>query len=339
MNDLQLATDPSRSHWQRSTSPLLLAEVDRLLAVLSVKGVPLSPESCLKEMIIPLDADNNDIVTSAIVVHACLRARRAGLPLYVLDAEAAVALANTELAEEEALGSLRLPHEGFYISLPPGLFSMEDSRSGQHSLEGIWVCYADVSEWAAGPGVTPGTCVQVVLIGRAKGSRESWAGFMEPEDSIRHVFLGPWSVPSVIFRQAVDRQSTQLVCNLLWALENGYLKAERVTPLVPKSPGKRKVQERKGYGLRPYTVIHLAERAKKAAAEREAGAAAEGGSVRAHLVRGFWNRYWVLAPDGPTYAEKTRPDGVVLHQVRRWIPPMKRGSGETPESKQYKVRM
>lgn len=338
MNPIALATDPSRTHWQRSTSPLILAEVDRLLASFERKGLPLSPEGCLRVMVIPEDALPQDVVTSAIVVHARLRARRAGLPLYVVDAEAASALAETDLPDEDALGTLRLPHEGMYIAVPPGLFTMEDTRSGTHALEGIWVCMSEVSAHTAGPGVTPGPCVQVVLIGKAKGSRETWLGFEEPEDSIRHVALGPWSRTEVLFRQAIDRQGLHLVINLLWALENGYLATERVTPSIPKSEGKRKVQERRGWGLRPYTVIRLSEKAKRAASERSDGVH-EGGHVRAHVVRGFWNRYWVLVPDGPTYGERTREDGKVLHQVRRWIPPMRRGHGETRESTQYKIKM
>jgi hypothetical protein len=335
MNDVDLALDPSRSYWQRWGSPLLLSEVSRIDREIVARGVPLSLESVLGSLILPGDAINADILTSAMVVHARARAQRCGRPLYVLDAEAAKALSETDLPDEN-LGALRLPHEGFYIAVPPGMFHMEDPRSGTHELEGIHVCESLVTPGMARADVVAGPAVDLVLIGRAKGSRKAWLGFEEPEDSIRFVTLGAWSEPARIFKSPVDKVSLHLVVNLLWALENGYLATERIEPPTPKSPGKIKILSRRGWGLHPYTTIRLG---KKAHAARDAASTGTGGSVRAHTVRGYWNRYWVLTPDSPTYGIKTREDGKILSAVRRWIPPSVRGQGETPESKQYRVRL
>lgn len=334
MNAVDAALDPSRSYWQRWNSPLLLGEVARIDREIVAQGLPLSLEAVLRSLVLPGNAVDADVLTSGMVVHARARAQRCGRPLYVLDAEAAKALAETDLPDEN-LGALRLPHEGFYIAVPPGMFHMEDPRSGTHELEGIHVCESLVTPGMARAEVVPGPAVDLVLIGRAKGSRKAWLGFEEPEDSIRFVTLGAWSRPERIFQSPVDRASLHLVVNLLWALENGYLATERVEPPKPKSPGKLKILARRGWGLHPYTTIRLG---KKAHVARE-GSEGPGGGVRAHTVRGYWNRYWVLVPDSPTYGTKTREDGKVLHAVRRWIPPSVRGQGETPESKQYRVRL
>lgn len=335
MNSVAMALDPNRSYWQRWNSPLMLDMVEGLNRDVIESGMPLSIWSVLRALLLPPDAKIEDIKTTAILNHARIRAHRAGRPLYVLDADAAHALAETDIPEG-SLGSLRLPHEGFFLALPVGMFEMEDPTTGLHSLEGIHVCESLITPELSSASVPVGPAVDMVLVGKAKGSRVAWLGYTEPDDTIRFATLGAWSDASVLSTTGADKAALHIVVNLLWALENGYLEAEKVVPKSPKSPGKLKVLARRGYGLHPYTVIRLGKKAKSASAE---ASSPSGSKVKAHTVRGYWNRYWVLVAEGPTYGEKTREDGKKLFSIRKWIPPSKRGEGETLQSRQYRVRL
>ena len=329
--DYRAAVDPSRSYWQRWTSPFALGTVDILLATFARDGIDLNATAILQRVDLPGDVPDCDAVTTAIVMHARCRTRRAGLPLFVLDEACAVALAETDLPDE-TIGELRLPHEGFYIAIPPTIGTISDPTTGDHVVEGIHVC-EDHAFVKSRNRVE--SAVSIVAIGRAKGYRptsQTW-GLPEADDSIRHVTFAADAEINQITREEIDRKILRIALNLVWALEGKYLTAERVTPKAPKSPGKLKVLARRGFGLHPYTILRLSRKAESA----RGPAYPTGRHVSAHIVRGHWRSYWTLTPaDAPTYGAKFRDDGKKLDRIRHWIPPFVRGEGDV-KPQTYKV--
>ena len=121
MSALSEYLDPTRSHWQRARSPLKTDVIQQMLHDLDKMGIPLEIGSILKILLRHVDAFNDpdhlraDYMTTAMLLHAQAKAQRAGWPLYVLDRDAAVALAETALPDTAHLGDVRLPHEGLYV--------------------------------------------------------------------------------------------------------------------------------------------------------------------------------------------------------------------------------
>ena len=123
--------------------------------------------------------------------------------------------------------------------------------------------------------------------------------------------------------------------NLFHLLQDRQLTTTEVVPQVPKSPKKLKRLQRKGLSTRPYTLISLTEPAKPRKTTHEP----TGRTLRAHIRRGHWKRYWVLDADGRrVLAESISKTGKPLYQIAKWIRPHVVGKG-TPGPRNYKVTL
>lgn len=338
--NLRLSLDPSRSHWQRWNTPDNLEMDQRELERFEKEGKTLCSRVLLHDLArtsaILGDHESHSLLATAIAWQARLRCTRAGRPLYVLDPACAMALCKTDLPAE-TIGEVKFPHEAFYLSIPIGVATLEDPDSGTHDLEAILVA-ADRAADRANPSVETDV-TSIVAFGKAKGTRPGALGIPEPNDTISWVTMAP----TTNFEHLIGLEDStaimlRIVVNFASALSGGYLEVESVKPREPKSEGKRKVLERRGFGLHPYRVIHLGRKARQNSEgrDRETGTDAR---ITAHWVRGYWQGYWKLDANGdPVYGSKIREDGKTLHRIRHWIAPRIQGAGEVPTSKVTYVR-
>lgn len=289
---------------------------------------------------------------SAYISYALVEWVNAGSQYWKLDADVVEAFLKTE----PPIGMLeelpRLPHRAVYCEVPPGMYSIWNEQTGFHDAWGFYIV-EDLMLVDPESGDA--------RMNRGGGSYDPTTGDWRRAitliacGEIREAHLGPTGVnydDALIFGKWADtkdlagenfppmKDTWRLAINLLIALQGGYLGMKKMTPLSDKkSPGKRKILERKG--ICDHTVISLSAKAKtaqkaSAAAEKEEGSTR---AVRPHIRRGHWRKTWVLDPkDDAVVSKQEREDKAPLHAVLRWIPPTQVGKGD-PAPKTVRVKL
>ena len=290
-----------------------------------------------------------------LVTWGLIQWRKSHRPIYVLDADLAYALANTEPPEDAFDELLRLPFDGLYVAVPP-VFTVYNEDTGDHPVEGFFLMNDSGKEDAE---CRPTHSVTIISVGSAKkgavveeGVRRMYESIGREEladelnDALQYSPIYPGENPlKTRFSKEEHnglRLCTRIAVNLLMALHS----TKRITakkkdpPKLPTSSSKRAKLER-NWSTLPYTQLSftkLTGMGEEEAKEREAKQTirAEGNErakVRAHIVPGHWNRYWVtkkkVGPNDKPDGEQTdATTGETLYRVRRWLLPYIRGEGK-----------
>lgn len=288
---------------------------------------------------------------SAYISYALVEWVNAGRQYWKLDKDVVEAFLKTE----PPIGMLndlpRLPFRALYCEVPPGMYQIFNDLTGFHDAWGFYIVddlmlvdpeTNDSRMNRGGAPFDPATgvwkrAITLIAVGEI---REAQMGVMGVNYDDALVF-GKWADTADLAGENFPpmKDTWRLAINLLIALQGGYLGMKKMTPLSDKkSPGKRKILERKG--ICDHTVISLSKKAREA--QRVVGREKDessGRTIRAHTRRGHWRKTWVLEPaDDAVVASQEREGKAPLHAVLRWIPPTQVGKGE-PTQKTVRVKL
>lgn len=285
----------------------------------------------------PLTQENP---ASAYISYAVVEWSEAGKPYWKLDKDVVEAFLKTE----PPIGMLedlpRLPFRCLYCEVPQGMYTIYNDQTGDHDAWGFYIVEdlmlvdpetgdARMNRDGAPFDPTTGTWRRAITLIAVGEIREAQEGVMGVNYDDALVF-GKWADTTDLASENFPpmKDTWRLAINLLIALQGGYLGMKKMTPLSDKkSPGKRKILERRG--VCDHTVISLSKKAREAQRVVSKEKEDTGRTVRAHIRRGHWRKTWVLEPkDDAVVAKKEREDKTILHAVLRWIPPTQVGKGE-----------
>jgi hypothetical protein len=256
-----------------------------------------------------------------------------------IEPNTAKALLRTELPFDRFPFFPRLPFQGLYLSLPKGIFQLENVNGGSlHDIEGFYL--AEEHIWDSKAQIW-NECILVV------GVAENVDGVHPYYEKVFSYFFLFKDKP---FEKSKDNDLVGIseliiiVVNLLWALHTKHLRQVAIEPRLPRSPGKRKKRSRQGLTMRPYSVVQLTE-PRRASRSSQVPLNSRKQCLRPVVVRGHWRSYWVLDPNEETVLEvkerkRTKSTAKAkdlgqLHRVSRWIHPyiINADLGDSPTSK------
>jgi hypothetical protein len=289
---------------------------------------------------------------TAYISYALVEFVQAGKPYWKLDQDVVEAFLKTDPPIDMLDELPRLPHRGLYCEVPAGSYQIHNEETGYHDAWGFYLVEdlmlvdpetgdARMNRAGNGNGLNPFTgewrrAITLIACGEIRNATISEVG-VNYDDAL---VFGKWADTTDLAGENFPplRETWRLAINLLIALQGGYLGMRKMTPLSDKkSPGKRKILERKG--ICDHTVISLSKKARAAQKVARSDEKADGRKVRAHVRRGHWRRTWVLDPsDDAVVAKQEREGKSTLHAVLRWIPPTHVGVGPV-ETKPAIVRL
>jgi len=281
-------------------------------------------------------------------------------PKYVLEEELAWALVNTRPPMENFDLLPRVPVSGMYVVVPP-IFHIFNSESGQHKIEGFYLCenlvrcHADsakrgqkidettpLADLVQQPGVT------IVAVGEDKQAGYADKNSLAPVDDALFTFHllpgGPLKVGEMAPEQLGHQELVYMVTNLLYLLQRtkGQI-TEIIEDLAPHLRGEdrkiRRERERenaKGRSCLPHTILRLSEKAK--ASQKSSGTGGTEKDLARHIVAGHIHSYWVSNPEDQPVLSTKEEGGKKKHLVHKWLLPYWRGSGDAASSKTVLVK-
>ena len=261
---------------------------------------------------------------------------RSDRPILRLSDELRDLLLRTEIPQEPLDKMPEIPFDGFYLVVDGG-YTIVDNVTGDHEIEGIYVCKDKMYRSKEDREVVDG--LQVLAVGEDKGGAPA-SGLMR-NDTLTYFAIVDKVRLDLLYDSALSIQETlRVVLNLLllWNSERSPIVTKSVTPPTPKSPGKKKRMERRGVSTAKYIRLELERGYLQKDVVRDA---IEGwdGPTHIAMVRGFFRRYWVAEkPESQILGEKTSHTGKTLYLIRRFVAPHRAlRRGEAPETNTYEV--
>ncbi len=312
------------------------AEAGNIYEKLSKTGLSSSGEiGALLEDLKVAPEDESSFEVTMRVSWSVVQWVRSGRPLLKITPELRDMLLQTE-PPEEALDVLpEIPFEGFYL-LVEG-FTLWDTSSGRHQVEGIHVCKDKMRLKSTDVDGREG--LMIIAVGEDKGGGKK--GLLR-NDTLQFFGIVP-DKKLDFWKDNLEgmKETLQVVLNLLflWNAEDSPITSKTVTPQAPKSPGKRKKLERRGYSLVKYVSLGLKKGYLDHGVSKDE-VANWTGETHIAVVRGFFRRYSVSEPGEAQVLKKTETSsGKTLYQIRRFIKPHKAlRRGAAPQPNTYEIK-
>ena len=295
-----------------------------LMYVMGMEELKLDPEM----------APAHEVTGRAMWAHVqWVRSER---PILRLSDELRDVLLRTEIPREPLDKIPEVPFDGFFLVVDGG-YTLRDAATGEHEIEGIYVCRDRVYKTKKREEIVDG--LQIVAVGEDKGGKVA-SGWMRNDTLTYFTIVGGVNLTELYDGSISVKETLQVVLNLLllWNSERSPVVTKSVTPPTPKSPGKRKKLERRGLSVSKYIRLEIREGYLKTEVARD-GVEGWDGPTHVALVRGFFRRYWVTEkPEAQILGEKISSTGKPMYLVRRFIAPhraLRRGAA--PDQNTYEV--
>ena len=303
------------------------------------------------------DADRTSIHLQTVL----MKCKQHGFPVWHLDLEMQHLLQNTEMPMKLMPDPVPdLPFDGMYIELESSGLPIWDPVSGQHEVEGFYVCKDHeflmsirdlMTKLEAGGNlaedrvfVGPG-CWVIVAVGKPKGKNSIGGN----DDTLKYWTVRPGKAIMHFTaynpdgkKDVVPELITKMLINLWYLWRTKHLRIQETKPNKPKSPKKLKRAARRGESFHSFTTVSLSTRAKpprvKPQKEESSKKRKSPGRV---LVAGHFHSYWVAKPGDEAVLETRPGKHCTLHKVMRYIAPYSYlGGGDPSDSNNtWRVRL